>query len=82
VKGEDLGGNWAMWTAPTIEERLAAIEQELLALKQGKPPIEPKIGWLEKITGTFKEDPEFGEILRLGQEIRKTEKMEGANGEG
>jgi hypothetical protein len=71
-----------MSIAPTIEERLAAVEKEILELKQGKPAIEPKLGWLEKITGTFKEDPEFGEILRLGQEIRKTEKMEGANGDG
>jgi hypothetical protein len=71
-----------MSSAPTIEERLAAVEKEIIELKQGKAAIEPKLGWLDKITGTFKEDPEFGEILRLGQEIRKTEKMEGANGDG
>ena len=71
-----------MSITPTIEERLAAVEKEILELKQGKAPIEPKLGWLEKISGTFKDDPEFGEILRLGQEIRKTEKMDGANGDG
>jgi len=62
-----------MSIALTFEERLAAVEKEIRELKQGKATVEPKHNWLEKITGTFKDDPEFGEILRLGQEIRKTE---------
>jgi hypothetical protein len=70
-----------MSIALTIEERLAAVENEIRKLKQGNASAEPKNGWLEKISGTFKNDPEFGEILRLGQEIRNTEKMEGANGD-
>jgi len=62
--------------ASTIEERLAAVEKAVAELQQGKAAVEPKHGWVEKITGTFKDDPEFGEILRLGQEIRQAEKLE------
>jgi len=65
----------------TVEERLALVEKEIRELKQGKAPVEPKPNWLEKIAGTFKDDPEFGELLRLGQQIRKTGQMEGASGD-
>ena len=70
-----------MSIAQSFEERLAMLEKEIRELKQGSAPAQTKHNWLEKITGTFKGDPEFGEILRLGQEIRKAEKMEGANGD-
>lgn len=70
-----------MSIALTIEERLAVVEKEICELKHAKSPLELQQSWLGKITGTFKDDPEFGEILPLGQEIRKTEKTEGANGD-
>ena len=70
-----------MSIASNIEERLAVVEKEIRELKEAKTAVESKKGWLEKITGTFKDDPEFGEILRLGQEIRKTERMDEANGD-
>jgi hypothetical protein len=78
---ECMGGTRAMQIALTLEERLAAVEKEIRELKQGKVPVQPKHSWLEKISGTFKDDPEFGEILRLGREIRKTEIIEEANGD-
>ena len=57
----------------TIEERLTILEKEMAELKQGAPSLQSKPNWLEKITGSFKDDPEFGEILRLGNEIRKAD---------
>jgi hypothetical protein len=69
-----------MSIALTVEERLSILEKEIAELKEGKSPVQAKQNWLEKITGTFKDDPDFGEILRLGQELRKTENGE-ADGE-
>jgi hypothetical protein len=54
-----------MSIALTIEERLAIVAKEIRELKHSKAVVESKPNWLEKITGTFKDDPEFGEILRL-----------------
>jgi hypothetical protein len=33
-------------------------------------------GWIDRITGSFKDDPDFEEILRLGQEIRKADRLD------
>ena len=62
----------------TVEQRLATLEKELAELKEGNGIHAPKRNWLERVAGTFKDDPEFGEILRLGREIRKSEKMDAA----
>ena len=32
-------------------------------------------GWIDKITGSFKDDPDFEEILRLGREIRQADRL-------
>lgn len=56
----------------SIEERLAILEKEVAELKQGKG--QDKGNWIRKISGSFKDDPEFGEILRLGKEIRESDK--------
>jgi len=55
----------------TVEERLTALEQELQALKQQVIVQKDERSWIEKIAGTFKDDPEFEEIVRLGHEFRK-----------
>jgi len=55
----------------TVEERLTALEQELQALKQQVTVQKDHRSWIEKIAGTFKDDPDFEEIVRLGREFRK-----------
>ena len=60
-----------------IEAEIAAeqalydrLSQEQAALRaQAK-----KEGWIDRITGTFKDDPDFDEILRLGREIRQADR--------
>ena len=63
-----------MSEAPTIEQRLAQVEKELAALKQQLQGQNAKSNWIDAITGSFKDDPEFDEILRLGKEIRDADK--------
>jgi hypothetical protein len=52
----------------SIEERLKALEATVAKLKQQN--IQPEINWIEQITGSFKDDPIFDEILAYGREFR------------
>jgi hypothetical protein len=55
----------------TVEQRLAVLEKEMAELKQGLTQTQVKPNWIDRVKGSFKGDPEFGEILRLGKEIRQ-----------
>ena len=55
----------------TIEARLAKVERDLAILKANAP--QGKSNWIAEITGTFKDDPDFEEIVRLGKEMRDAE---------
>lgn len=55
----------------TIENRLAKVERDLAILKT--KVARDKTNWIAEITGAFKDDPDFDEIVRLGQEMRDAE---------
>jgi len=59
-----------MTTNTTLEERMAAVEA---AIAQIQEQIDhPKsLNWLEQISGSFKDEPAFEEILASGQAIRR-----------
>lgn len=52
----------------SILQRVAALECEVAKLKSHNSEGSR---WLENIKGSMKDDPEFAEVLRLGQEFRK-----------
>jgi len=58
-----------------LEQRIAALEAEVARLKErsgnGQPDNRP---WPEKIFGTFANDPEYEEAMRLGREYRESTK--------
>jgi hypothetical protein len=58
----------------TVEARLAAVERDLAELKRHLHMQRGKTSWIERIAGTFKDDPDFEEIVRLGREFRKSAK--------
>jgi hypothetical protein len=60
----------------TIEQRLENVERELAALKGEIKALKPEPNWISAISGTFKDDPEFDEVLRLGKEIRDADRPE------
>jgi len=60
--------------AQTIEVRLAKVERELAILKAKTGENSTKANWIEKITGSFKDDPDFDEIVRLGKEFRQSDR--------
>ena len=55
----------------TVEQRLSNLEREMEEFKQRLPTTGPQQDWIQKIAGSFQDDPEFNEILRLGREIRR-----------
>ncbi len=63
--------------ATEIEIRVSALESEIAALKDKLAKIEttPK-NWWEKISGSFADDADFEEAMRLGREYRLAQKEE------
>jgi Rad3-related DNA helicase len=54
-----------MSDSSTIEQRLAKVEQELAALKSRVKSLRaPKQKRIDAISGSFKDDPQFAEIVR------------------
>ena len=63
-----------MSQASTVERRLAHVEKDITDLKLEFNRLTSKRNWIDGIVGSFKDDPEFKEILRLGREIRQADR--------
>lgn len=59
-----------MSTDISVEERLTAIEAAVNEL-QKKLADSHSENWLQQITGSFKDEPAFEEILAYGQAVRQ-----------
>jgi hypothetical protein len=59
-----------MSTNTSIEERLAAVEAALTEL-QKKVASPVPTNWLQQISGSFKDEPAFEEVLAYGRAIRQ-----------
>lgn len=62
-----------MLTNTSIEERLAAVEVAISELQKQNTLPQP-ISWLQQITGSFKDEPEFEQLLAYGRAIRQNDK--------
>jgi hypothetical protein len=59
---------------PQLEVRVANLEAELAQMKQLMSSFhqpETESHWWLKVAGSFENDPDFDEAVRLGQEWRK-----------
>ena len=56
----------------TLEQRLSAVETAIAELKQQNSS--QSASWLEQITGSFKDDPIFDEVLAYGREFRNSDR--------
>lgn len=58
----------------TLEERVAAVENELAQLKQQlqTEAQSAPLPWWEKIAGTFADSEHYDEAMRLGREYRES----------
>jgi hypothetical protein len=60
---------------PQLEVRVANLEAELAQMKQQMSNFrqpETSSPWWLKVAGSFENDPDFDEAVRLGQEWRKS----------
>ncbi|MBD2455457.1 hypothetical protein H6G80_15365 [Nostoc sp. FACHB-87] len=56
----------------SLEERLAVIEAAIAELQKQIAVPQP-MNWLQQITGSFKDEPAFEEVLAYGRAIRQGE---------
>jgi hypothetical protein len=54
-----------------LEEQVERLNQSVFSGDSSKPPSKP--GWVHKLVGSFEDDADFAEIVRLGKEIRDAE---------
>jgi hypothetical protein len=59
-----------MTTNTSLEERLAAVEAAIAQLQKQVAAPQTK-NWLQQITGSFKDEPAFEEVLAYGRAIRQ-----------
>ena len=60
-----------------IEIRVSALESEIATLKEKLAKIEKSpTAWWQKISGTFADDADYEEAMRLGREYRLAQKDE------
>jgi len=59
-----------MTTNTSLEERMTAVEAAITQI-QKQIDYRKSNNWLEQISGSFKDEPAFEEILALGQAIRR-----------
>ena len=59
--------------AQKLADRVAAVEKEIEQLKQEfkAEKSQENVPWYDKIFGTFKDDPDYDEAMRLGREYRR-----------
>lgn len=55
----------------TVEERLNVLEEQVSLLSQQVSKAGRNGNWLDRVAGSFRDDPEFDEILRLGKLFRE-----------
>lgn len=58
-----------------IEERVTILESEVSQLKRVMAsPRRPQKRWWREIAGTFANNPDFEEAMRLGREYRESQR--------
>jgi hypothetical protein len=60
----------------SVENRLNIIESEVERLAQQMAKLRNNGDWLDTVAGSFRDEPDFGEILRLGKELRDQETLD------
>ena len=64
-----------MATDTQIEQRLTAVEDVVDKLQLQVTSLAPSVDWLEQVTGSFKDEPVFDEVLKFGQDMRSADRL-------
>ncbi len=57
-----------------LEERVSRVERDLTQLKSEVHRLGASSNWIDQVRGSFKDDPEYDEVLRLGRELRQADR--------
>ncbi|HEV3255873.1 MAG TPA: hypothetical protein VG013_03235 [Gemmataceae bacterium] len=63
-----------MPTDVSIEQRLAAVETAVAELQRRLAAGPSTPNWLETVTGSFKDEPAFDEVLAYGRALRAADR--------
>ncbi len=58
----------------TIEERVSVLERQVAELRQSAHAPSTPLERFRRLAGSFEDEPEFDEVVRLGREIRRGER--------
>ncbi len=64
-----------MATETRVEQRLTAVEKAVSELQHQLTRLSPAANWLERITGSFKDEPAFEKVLEYGRAIRSADRL-------
>jgi hypothetical protein len=59
---------------PTLEERLAEVEAAVRELRRRLDSQAPAPDWLDRVIGSFKDEPAFEEVLEYGRALRQADR--------
>ena len=79
--GEE-GGAPLLATQALFAQRLTAVETAVIELQRRLATLPPAPDWVEQISGAFKDDPAFEEVVALGRAFRMAEPFPKPPGEG
>lgn len=63
-----------MTTEALIEQRLSAVETAVAELQRRLASDPAASNWLERFTGSFKDEPAFAKVVEYGQAIRSADR--------
>lgn len=67
-----------MSTTTPMEDRMAAVEAAVADLQRRVP--RPAGSWLDRVTGSFKDEPAFDEVLAYGRAARDADRPAAGGG--
>jgi hypothetical protein len=62
-----------MMTQTELEARLLAVEATLQEIQHRLATLAPSPNWLDAMSGSFKDDPAFEEVIALGRAFREAQ---------
>jgi hypothetical protein len=63
-----------MPTNGMLDKRLTEVEAAVRALQERLDSPTPSPNWLERVIGSFKDEPEFDEVLEYGRVLRQADR--------
>lgn len=58
----------------TLEQRMSALEKSVKELQEAMCARQPAADWLDRVIGSMKDEPTFGEVLAHGRAIRHADR--------